>query len=228
MTYRNILFSTLCTGVLALSGIGSAHAAFIDFENQTPGDPITRILSGGVEVSFSSNVTTLGLDLITSNSALTGNATTSGSQYLGVNDNSSELFLGGDRIDLQFSQPIDEFFVSFITGSNTAANVLEISNGIDSVFNAQPTDFLGLDEVFTFGLSGGSAFSQVSLSAAAGSLVAFNIDDVQFNPISTVPVPAPSAFVLMLTGFCSYLFCLLFKQESSKQKPGRLQFQPAV
>ena len=83
---------------------GNAAAATIDFDGLAPGSTVTTIDG----VTFGSNT---GLDLIVS----TGLETTSGANYLGVDDGFSESFLPGDEINFDFDMAITSLSITAVT-----------------------------------------------------------------------------------------------------------------
>ena len=170
----------------------TATADIVNFDDLAPGEIVSEING----VSFSSSVSGYGLNLVVS----TGNLTTSMSNYLGVDDSFSDLFLGGDEIYLEFAVPVKSLSVSFISTANTDEGVYSIetpyatvSNGLaDLVFD--PEDPFS-DEVFVVTVVSDTPFTTASLISDLG-VQSFNIDDIEFQP-----VPLPGAIWLLASGF---------------------------
>jgi len=169
----------------------SASAAVIDFDDMAAGDTVSVISADGIDVSFSSSVQGLGLQLVVSNVQ----ETTSTPNYLGVDDTFADAFLPSDAISLQFSAPIEELFVSFITTAGIGAAMLELQTPFGSVTNgAVPDSTLPSgDEVYRLGFTSATPFSTVDLVATGAGLFAFNLDDIEFQPHAVIVAVTISA-----------------------------------
>ena len=171
------------------------HATPIDFDNLSPGTQVTTIGTA----TFSSNI---GLDLIVS----TGFDTTSGLNYLGVDDGGFEVFFPGDIVTLVFSQLQAAFSLNVISSPFTPAGAFNIEALASSLVvgsqtsGAVPSTILpDGGEVFPITLAPSALFDEIRLSTTTFGLFSYNIDNVV-----AVPVPEPSTLSL----FCVALALL--------------------
>lgn len=98
-----------------------ARSLTIDFDDLSPGT-IVGTIEG---VTFTSNI---GLPLTVS----TGFDTTTGFNYLGVNDGGWELFFPNDVVTLTFDTPATSLTVDFISSPFTSGEVFSIETNLGS------------------------------------------------------------------------------------------------
>jgi hypothetical protein len=131
-------------------------------------------------------------------------ATTSGSNYLGLN-NPDTAFEAGDVLTFSFAAPVRAFGLYVITGTFERGNAGDISliGGGTSVGNSATPDLLNIDPVsdaYFLGLvSNSGGFSSVTLNnsiADPNLLLPITVDNVMLAS----PVPEPSSAVLMFIG----------------------------
>lgn len=133
-------------------------------------------------------------------------ATTSGSNYLGLN-NPDTAFEAGDALTFSFAAPVRAFGLYVITGTFERGNAGDISliGGGTSVGNSATPDLLNIDPVsdaYFLGLvsnSSSSDFSSVTLNnsiANVNLLLPITVDNVMLAS----PIPEPSSIVLMFIG----------------------------
>lgn len=184
---KSLAFAT-CLGMLLSCNI--AWATIIDFDDLTPGTVVDTIQG----VTFTSSVDALGLDLIAS----TGFDTTSGLNYLGVDDGGFEVFFPGDTVTLNFAAPVTNLTVDFISSPFTPGGVFSIETSFGSAASeAVPGSILpDWGEVITVSFSSATPFSSAQLlSWETGDIYSFNIDTIDF-----VSVPEPSTLLLTSAG----------------------------
>ena len=180
------------SGLLGLAATTPTAAGTITFDQLATGT-IVDTLQG---VSFDSNI---GVDLI----ATTGFSTTSGVNYLGVDDGGFEVFLPGDVIELSFAQAVRTLSVNFISTPNTPANVFGIQTQLGNVLNTSvPTTILpDGGEVFFVFIAEPIPFSTATLTTASSGVFSFNVDDIAF----AVDEPATiTLFLSMLLAMRAY------------------------
>lgn len=189
----------------------TAYSATINFDDLAVGTTVTEITTEDGTVSFSSNT---GLDLIVS--AIFD--TSSGTNYLGV-ENASELFIPGDVITLNFSDPINYFSVDFIGSPGVPTGAFALRTSQDEVISGPNPDQTLPDgsEVFRLSISSDTAFFSVELAGlAVGGDYTFNIDTIEFRAEdgSPSPVPEPMSLALLAPGLA-----LLLRRRSGKRDP---------
>ena len=176
--------------VLALLAIPvNASALLIDFDSLTAGDTVNEVDG----VSFSSNT---GLGLIVSDIF----DTTSGENYLGVNDGADEVFLGSfnDQIYLSFSQDVIGISVSFVGApANSVEYQIITPSGMASSDDFADSILPDGGEVFGVSFSSLTAFTEATLTGIS-ELASYNIDDIEIT--FAEPVPEPGTVVLFLSG----------------------------
>nr|WP_315239562.1 PEP-CTERM sorting domain-containing protein [uncultured Albidiferax sp.] len=130
--------------------------------------------------------------------------TTSGTQFLGLNNNDAQ-FLGGDVLNIHFLAPVFGFGLYVITGADTLAGDLALSSAYGTVLNsgvADQTDGNG-SYAYYLGMVASASFSDVTLTFGDGSFFfASAVDDIAL--VSGVPggggnntVPEPSTLALL-------------------------------
>ncbi len=182
MTKNNSLGVALAALLLLLAY--NAHAVVIDFDALAPGTPVATIDG----VTFSSNI--IGYDLVVS----TGFDTTSGLNYLGVDDGGFEVFFPQDVVTLTFADAITSLTVNFISSPVTPGEVFSIDTALgSSTSGSDPDSVLGdSGEVFSVSFSSLTPFTSADLTSAAG-LYSYNIDDIAYTPAAGVPEPSTMA-----------------------------------
>ena len=131
--------------------------------------------------------------------------TTSGSNYLGL-DNPDTAFYLGDSFTINFNRSVHAVGLYLITGTDTLPGDLELSAGGGSVFNngsfVTVADFgqayyLGLVESDpTLGFTSATVQGIVS----PGAFVAFTADDITSAVAGVPAIPEPGSWALMLAG----------------------------
>jgi hypothetical protein len=178
------------------------HSYIIDFDALTPGTVVTTIPTIPGVVTFSSTIT--GYSLVVSDIY----NTTSGSNYLGVGDGGSAVFLPADVVTLTFANPITSLSVNFISSQYTPGQIFSIDAGIlgSSISGTSWTQQLGdSGEVFPVSFSSLTPFSVAYLTGASSNTIySYNIDDISFTP--AVVVPIPSTMILFGSGLVTILF----------------------
>jgi len=136
--------------------------------------------------------------------------TTSGSNYLGL-DNPDTAFYLGDQLTIQFGRVVRAVGLYAIAGGDTLGGDFELAVGGGSVTNAALADrpvsdgsawFLGLVET-----SPGGGFSSATLrgvDAGDGAFLAFSVDDI-------TTAPEPSGAALSVSAFAVLLASILWR-----------------
>jgi len=134
---------------------------------------------------------------------LSGTGTTSGTNYLGL-DNPDTAFYLGDSFTIDFGRVVNAAGLYVITGSDAQAGDLELSAAGGSVLNSATPDVLVSDgKAFYLGLvesDPGLGFSSVTIHGvpSGGAFLAFSADDITSAAVSAVP--EPETYALMLAG----------------------------
>jgi len=200
---KKILVILTCLGILISFRV--AGATIIDFDALAPGTLVNTIEG----VTFASSVNAIGLDLVVS----TGFNTTSGSNYLGVNDGGFEVFFPGDVVSLSFAVPITSLTVDFISSPVTPGEVFSIDTVSGSSISAAAPASVLLDggEVYSVSFSSPTPFSSAQLmSFDTGDIYSYNIDTIEF-----FPVPEPSTLLLLCSGLSSFVIFVRGRGKSS-------------
>lgn len=175
----------------ATMAVADASAGTITFDDLAPGAPAATLVAGAAG--------TLALSL---NSAFglvvgTGLETTSGANYLAVDDGGTGLFLAGDVLTLSFSSPISRLTLTAVaTRASVGADTLTLAGGGAATSSgATPDGVLASgDEVFILTLLAPAPFTTATFSIGDG-LASLHLDDITFDV-----VPAPGAAILFASG----------------------------
>lgn len=184
-------------------GLGFAQqlaATTLDFDDLVLGS----VVSGIGPVTFTSNT---GLPLVVSSRF----ETTSGTNYLGVDDGGFEVFFPGDVIRLEFVMAIRELKAAFVASPNAPGAVFHIEAGSATADSALVPDFALSDggEVYSVRLvlARPSTFAELRADVAS-DIYSFNVDDIVFA------VDEPGVFALLLIGVC-----VAALQRATRSKP---------
>ena len=182
---KSHLLSVICAGAVLTSSAAYAVTT-IDFDSLSAGEIVT-VLEG---VTFSSNT---GLDLVVSDQF----DTTSGANYLGVDDGGFEVLFPGDIVTLDFATPVTSLTVHFISSPLTPGSAFEISTLVGSAASGATPDIILGDggEVFPVNFTSVEAFASAELLSPGAGLYSYNIDDISFTV-----VPLPTAMWLFASG----------------------------
>ena len=154
-------------------------------------------------MTFSSSVTPdFGLDLIVSSVF----DTSSGQNYLGVNDGGSEAFFPGDTIDLVFDTAITSLSVNFISTANSPEGTFSITTASGSATSGPIPDSILPDtgEVFSVMFSSATPFTSAQLYGGDIGVQTYNIDDIAFTVVPVPPAGLLFASGLLLLGRASW------------------------
>jgi hypothetical protein len=182
----------------AISSSGLLMQQTLDFEALPAGTPLA---SGSTVSGITFTFSLVGsFDLVVANTF----DTTSGDNYLGVNDGGDELFFSGDALTLSFSpRHADGLFVIGTPGDVLAGD-FALSAGTGSVLNAA-TPVLTLPdggEAFFLGLVEPNSAVPGFTSAALTSVG--DVNDPTFfwsaDDITTAQVPEPGTLLLLSIG----------------------------
>ena len=183
----------------AISGLTGIVSTF-DFETS----PAGTIIPNGSSIGGITFTSSIGLDLIVS----AGFATTSGSNYLGVDDGGDEVFLPPtDLWEMSFGAPLNAIGLYLITSPDglLAGDVrLETAAGVVVNAGTENSTLSDGGRVYFLGLvSGGPAFSNVQVRYGVGVVdnFVYNVDDI--TTVAATAVAEPSSMWLASTGFAA-------------------------
>ena len=205
--------------MMSICGGGGALAAPAGYPDQGAFDAATAALSSRQTVDFESVASGTvfasgaGTGGLSFSYAIAGKSiqvsstfsTTSGSNYLGL-DNPDTAFFLGDSFTIEFNRTVHAVGLYLITGTDTQPGDLELSAGGASVFNdgsfirladGGQAYYLGLVETDpTLGFTTATVQGIVS----PGAFVAFTADDITSAVAGVPAVPEPSSWAIMLAG----------------------------
>lgn len=129
--------------------------------------------------------------------------TTSGSQYLGLN-NGDGAFLGGDSLTFNLSGSVRAFGLYVITGADVIAGDIGLTMGSTQMSNgasADRSDGAGSYAYF-FGLVSDTDLGSITMKFGDGSfLMTATVDDVSlYGPGQTGTIPEPTSLALLGLG----------------------------
>ena len=177
----------------ASAGLGSVQT--VDFDSVAAG---TLFASGTGTGGLTFTYAIPGYSMEVSNTF----GTTSGSNYLGL-DNPDTAFYLGDSFTINFNRTVHSVGLYLVTGGDTQAGDLELSTSAGSVLNSATADVLVSDgQAFYLGLvesDPGLGFTSATVRGlvSPGAFVAFTVDDIT-SAVSGVP--EPGTWGLMLLG----------------------------
>ncbi len=193
-------FTDQASFLAAIAGFPNIQT--LDFESQTAGDLIPSGSSvGGITFTYSiPNLFPPPTDF--TKQVRDDFGTTSGTNYLGLDNDPDGAFVAGDSFTMTFANPLTALGLYVISADTIFAGDFELVTitGI-SVQNAGTPDVFLADggEAFFLGITDPAGFSSADLISdpfgVATGLYVFNVDD-----ITNSPVPEPGTLVLLGTG----------------------------
>lgn len=189
------------TGYTTKASFDAAIASFTDLQTQT----FESIASGTTFPSGSGSGGLTFVYAIAGPSTLQVSSTfgtTSGSNYLGL-DNPDTAFFLGDSFTIDFDRTVHAVGLYVIAGSDAQAGDVELSAGGGSVFNSASFDTLVSDgQAFYLGLvesDPGLGFTSatVQMVFTPGAFLAVTVDDISS---AVLAVPEPETWALLLAG----------------------------
>lgn len=194
------------------AAIGGLTSSVLDFESVSAGTVVPDGTAfGNVTLTYNRSALSVGLDMIVADQFVT----TSGSNYLGVDDGFNQFFFNDDGVTMGFASPVHAVGLFIITPENAAfADDFILSAGGASVGNLSTPDFqlptgdlfVPFDDVHFLGIVDlDASFVTASLTSLDPILgfVTFNLDDIvtasrdQGGPSG---VPAPASLALLGLG----------------------------
>jgi PEP-CTERM motif-containing protein len=205
----------IAAAALLATGMSAAHAALTSFTSKAAFDLAISGFAGTQTLDFESVAagTTFASGAGTGGLAFTYSiagpstlqvssvfGTTSGSNYLGL-DNPDTAFYLGDSFDITFSSALHAVGLYVITGSDAQAGDIQLSAAGGAVSNSATPDTLVSDgQAFYLGLveSDPLGFTSVTVSGlvSGGAFLAFTVDDITTSPVSAIPEPEGWAMLL--------------------------------
>lgn len=182
---------------------GGAPPFTLDFEAQTPGDVVlSGDTLGGITFTYSIDDGDGGfLNMIVSSAF----DTTSGDNYLGLDEAPDNTFIAGDGFTMTFGGTVNAvslFVVS--TPGDAEAGDFTIEAGLGSVSNSGIFTILPDEgEAFFIGLIDTDGFTSAEFLSNFLGTSEFNIDDIDPEPFDTPPptgVPEPGTMALFGLG----------------------------
>jgi hypothetical protein len=132
-------------------------------------------------------------------------ATTSGTQYLGL-DNPDTAFYLGDSFTIAFGRTVNAAGLYLIAGNDAQPGDLELSTASASVFNgATPID-LADGKAYFIGLVDAAGFDAITITGvpSGDAFLPFSADDIT-SAVSAVPEPGAPAAMLAGLGLLGVL-----------------------
>ncbi|MCB1888696.1 MAG: hypothetical protein KDH20_13905 [Rhodocyclaceae bacterium] len=214
-TAAPVTFTSRSAFDAALAGF-TTHV--VDFEGLGAGDTLADgSVIDDVGLSFVRSAASTGLDLVIGNQYVT----TSGSNFLGVDDGFSEQFFNDDGLSLAFATPVNAIGLFVITpGGGAFAGDFTLAAAGTSVSNpllpdqTLPTGDLLVpeDDAYFLGIiDPDAAFASALLSSLDPALgfVSFNVDDIvtasRGGDEPGGSVPAPGVLSLVAPGLAALL-----------------------
>ena len=186
-TSSNAALLTSTDQALFLASL-SGNITTLDFESQAPGSQVNSgdTLNG---ITFDYSIGSPPLDMMVANDYLT----TSGSNYLGLNDTGNEnFFYAGDSFTMTFDTTQNSVGLYLVSSDVLFTNDFSISTSAGSVFNSDVNYFDVGDGGLAYyvGLTSDIGFTSAILQfdALAEGTFLYSVDDITYA--SAVPVPA--------------------------------------
>jgi hypothetical protein len=170
---------------------GTVTLSTVHFDDMAPGDSVSTV--GGI--SF---VPPAGLSTIVSS----GFSTTSGSNYLGVDDGADEVFIASlDEWGLVFGSPVNAVGMYFISSDPLFAGDIRLVTSLETASNAGTENLILGDGGLAYfvGLVSGTAFDGVDVGYGpdvTGQFFVYNVDDITTASTAVTPAAEPSSIVL--------------------------------
>jgi len=178
---------------------GFPNVQTLDFESQNAGDLIASGSSvGGITFGYSIPDGAGGFLTMQVRDDF---GTTSGTNYLGLDNDPDGAFVAGDSFTMTFANPLTALGLYVISADTIFAGDFELVTitGISVQNAATPDVFLADGDAFFLGITDPAGFSSADLISdpfgVATGLYVFNVDD-----ITNSPVPEPGTLVLLGTG----------------------------
>ncbi|MEW6990697.1 hypothetical protein AADZ91_08390 [Colwelliaceae bacterium 6441] len=188
-----------------LTAISGMDSQTLNFDNQNAGDTIA---SGSSLGSLVFNYDFDGLDMIISDEFITS----SGNNYLGIDDGTDQAFFSGDSFIINFYSSInalglfivsiDEIFAGDFTLTTTSGIVINSATSVTTLSDGANVYFLGLTD--------NEGFNSVSFSSLGCDCFFFNIDDITTASITTsgspTEIPEPASWSLLILAMLAPLY----------------------
>jgi len=188
---------------------GSSGLATLDFESVAAG---TTIPNGGSAGGIIFNQA-IGFDLLVDSTPVSGLTTTSGDNYLGVDDGVQFQFLGGDSFTMDFGATIQAvgLFVIGAPFANLPGDFTLATNTGGSVSNAGTPESQTAPpegDVYFLGIVDTGGFQTATLSSFLDPFAdyVFIVDDITTASTVPVSVPEPGALTLLAFGLIGMAF----------------------
>lgn len=170
-------------------------AQTLDFESLATGTTIASGSSVG-GITFTYSIGSPALSMMVASDFMT----TSGTQYLGLNDPGNfNQFVAGDGFTLTFANPVTAVGMYFVSGDPLLTGDIHLVTSAGTALNAAAVNFTLGDGglVHYLGLVATNSFTSASIQFDPGAVGTFlyNIDD-----ITTTVVPLPGSVWLLLSG----------------------------
>jgi hypothetical protein len=175
----------------AASALGGSVVT-VSFEDLSVGTTIpTGSTAGGI--TFTSSI---GLDMIVSS----GFATTSGANYLGIDDGADEVFLALDEWEMAFAAPLQALGLYFISSDPLLEDDIRLVTSAETAQNAGVENEVLTDGGLAYfvGIVSSTPFPSAQIRygpGVTGINFIYNVDDISTVAGVTV-IPEPSGFVL--------------------------------